>query len=504
MQKRKKYIAIWPCLTLLGVSLVATPLVAKDYEGHWAELAIDKWSSYGVVKGIGNGDFAPSSSVTRAELATFISRTFQYTEGESARTYTDIEEGKWYTQAISAISSRGLMYIPGSQFEPNKPATREEVAYIIAKAYHMQATDDQTTSFTDEATISAWAKEAVQALAERGVIKGNPDGSFRPKAPVTRAEVVTILENITPHRIQISGQYNEPVYEGNVMITASDVTMKDTVINGNVYITEGVDAGSIKLDNVTIHGNLYIASGKVTLSGTYNEVYLSSMAPFDFTKGTIKKLVVTVPNTSVRLRENTVTEYLLVAADAKFNIEGMVKETSNGASQQVALEEAYVFVGGNKIPLEVEGTEIVMNLSRLAAYAPNNDGMESIMISTNMEGAYIEGPFSGRMETDLTYSFRAADRQLGMFDEIIDQMVENSPQLKGIVQSLGLSADTLFAMLMDGDTISISYMREQFDMINTLARQYTGVNLPKAYTFSRNLRYENELPVKITIRLELE
>lgn len=503
MQKRRKQVAKWSCLVLVGTSLVATPLFAKDYAGHWAEGAIDKWSSYGVVKGIGNGDFAPSASVTRAELATFISRTFQYTAGESVRNYTDIEEGKWYTQAVTAISSRGLMYIPSSKFEPNKPATREEVVYTIAKAYHIQAQGDKTTHFTDEATISTWAKESVQALAEKGMIKGNPDGSFRPQAPVTRAEVVTMLENITPYRIQTSGQYTEPVYNGNVMITASDVTMKDTVINGNLYIVEGIDTGSIKLDNITINGNLYIASGKVTLSGTYNEVHLASTAPFDFTKGTMKKLTVTVPNTNVNLRQNTVTDYLLVAADAKFNIEGVVKETSNSA-KTLQLEEAYVIIGGNKVPLEVEGTEIVMNLSKLAARASGNDNMESMVISANIGGAYIEGILGGRMDTDVAYTFRAADKQLGMFNEMIEQMVTTSPELGSIVGSLGLSSDTLFAMLMEDGKLSIANMREQFSMMNTLARQYAGVNLPTAYSFNRTLRYENELPVKITIRLELE
>ena len=491
-------------LVLTGMVMMTSPIWAKDYEGHWAEGAIDKWSSYGVVKGMENGDFAPASPVTRAELATFISRTFDFGDTQSTRTYTDIEEGKWYTQAIQAVSSKGLMYIPGTNFEPSKPATREEVAYTIAKAYKMEATGEEITSFTDEESISIWAKEGIHALAQRGIIKGNPDGSFRPKAPVTRAEVVTMLENIAPHRIQAAGKYTEPAYEGNVMITASDVTLKDTVINGNVYITANVDQGSIRLENVTINGNLYIEGGKVTLSGTYNEVYLGSIHNFDFTKGTMKKLVVTVPNVGVRLREKTVTDYLLVAAEAKFNIEGIVKETSNGAAEKVELEEACIFVGGSKIPLEVDGTEIVMNLNKLAARTPGYDGMESIMISTNVEGAYIEGPFGGRLETNTPYSFRTADRQLGMFEEVLEQMTKDSPQLKKLASSLDLSSDTLFAMLMENGTISISNMRDQFYTMNVLARKYTGSTLPKEYTFKRTLRYENELPIKITIRLEVE
>lgn len=494
----------WTVLALASLVFITPSTWAKDYTGHWAEQAIDKWSGYGVVKGVENGDFAPSSPVTRAELATFVSRTFQFKDADSTRTYTDIAEDKWYTQAISNVSSKGLMYIPSSKFEPSKPATREEVAYTIAKAYKMETTGKQTASFTDEQEISLWAKEGVQALVERGIIKGNPDGSFRPKAPITRAEVVTMLENITPHRILAPGAYNQPIYEGNVMITTGGVTLKDTVINGNVYITENVNEESIRLDHVTINGKLYIEGGKVALSGTYDEVYLNTTQAFDFIKGTMKKLVVTAPNINIRLRENTVTDYLLVAAEAQFNIEGVVKETSNGATDKVELEEAYIFVGGSQIPLEVDGTEVIINLSRLDALTPGYDGMEGLMITTNLEGAYIEGPFSGRFNTNVPYSFRAADRQLGMFDDVVDQIIESAPEFKGIAGSLDLSSDTLFAMLMEDEKISISHMRDQFYKMNVLARQYTGNNLPKSYTFNRTLRYEKELPVKITIRLEVE
>ena len=49
-------------------ALAAEPSFA-DTQGHWAENAIERWSDYGVVTGLGNGTFAPDAELTRAEMA---------------------------------------------------------------------------------------------------------------------------------------------------------------------------------------------------------------------------------------------------------------------------------------------------------------------------------------------------------------------------------------------------------------------------------------------------
>ncbi|MEG0086801.1 MAG: S-layer homology domain-containing protein [Niameybacter sp.] len=503
MKLMKKNRSKWIALSVLGTMLMAQTVWAKDYEGHWAATAIDKWSGYGIVKGMENGDFKPNAPVTRAELATFLNRTFQYTPGESIRKYEDVEAGKWYTEAIGAVANRGLMYTPGAKFEPSKPATREEVAYAIAKAYDMQATGEATVTFTDAKEIAIWAQDAVQALVQKGYIKGNPDGSFKPQANITRAEVVTILENLTPHMIKEAGTYTDHL-EGNVVIQAADVILKDVVINGNVYLSESIGEGKVRFDNVTVNGSIYVQGGKVTLGGTYDTVHLASVAPFDFTKGSMKKLVVTAPNEHVRLREKTVTDYLLIAADAKFTIEGVVKETSNAKADPVVIEEAGVFIGGNFVPVEVVGREVVINLKDLAGQVSGLDAMESLMISTNVEGAYIEGLFGGTMKTNVPYTFRMADAALGIFEEMLSQVTANNSELKDIAEAVGVSSDTVYAMLADDGVISIRHMRSQFANVNSMVRQYTGGSLPTEYSFKRQLRFGQEAPITITIRLEVE
>ena len=51
-------------------------------------------------------------------------------------------------------------------------------------------------TFTDSASISGYAKEAVEGLAKMGIIGGRPDGSFAPKSSTSRAQVAVMLERV--------------------------------------------------------------------------------------------------------------------------------------------------------------------------------------------------------------------------------------------------------------------------------------------------------------------
>ncbi len=489
--------------TLLGTMVMAQPMYAKDYDDHWAKDAIEKWSTYQVVKGLENGDFKPNDPVKRSELATFINRTFQYTASENIRTYEDVASEAWYSEAIANVTGRGLMYIPGTKFEPSENATREEVAYALAKAYNLKVDRTEPMHFADEAEISTWAIDSIQALVQGGFIKGRPDGSFAPKEPITRAEVVTILENLTPHFIHTAGEYTGDLV-GNVVINTENVTLKDMTINGDVYLTAGIGDGKVRLENVTVTGTVYVQGGQAKLLGTYHNVQLESGKAFEFIKGTMKELVVAKDGSKIRLYENTVTDHLMIAAQGDFTIEGVVKETTSTERAKVYIEEAGVYINGNFVPVEVAGTEIVINLKELSAAYPYNDRMESLAIFTNVEDAYIQGAFGGSMATNMVYSFRQADAQLGIFDEMLDKVTATSSRLKDIADSVGVTSDTIYAMLSENGQISIGNMLNQYETVKAMVKSYTGTTLPDEYTFKRNLRYANEAPLTITIRLVME
>ena len=86
--------------TLIPLQAFATARYS-DTEGHWAEAAINRWSDYKVIEG-NNGKFNPDGSLTRAQMATILSKLLALPESVSAG-FSDVKETDWF-----AFSSREL------------------------------------------------------------------------------------------------------------------------------------------------------------------------------------------------------------------------------------------------------------------------------------------------------------------------------------------------------------------------------------------------------------
>ena len=258
----KKVLATTAAATIMATAL---PVVtyAADYDNHWAKEAITKWSEKEVLEGYEDGTFKPNNKVTRGELAAIIVRVFGLTDTSAAEKYTDVEATKWYASDIAKVSSAGIMndYEDGT-FKPNQEATREEAAYAIAKAYKVAAKETNVT-FKDQAQISDWAEAEIASLVAGGYLNGNPDGTFRPTASLTRAEAVTMVDKITADLVNVAGTYSQDI-DGHLVVNTKDVELKDMTITGNLYLAEGIGEGDVKLNNVTVLGDVIVEGGGVS------------------------------------------------------------------------------------------------------------------------------------------------------------------------------------------------------------------------------------------------
>lgn len=258
----KKVLATTAAATIMATAL---PVVtyAADYDNHWAKEAITKWSEKEVLEGYEDGTFKPNNKVTRGELAAIIVRVFGLTDTSAAEKYTDVEATKWYASDIAKVSSAGIMndYEDGT-FKPNQEATREEAAYAIAKAYKVAAKETNVT-FKDQAQISDWAEAEIASLVAGGYLNGNPDGTFRPTASLTRAEAVTMVDKITADLVNVTGTYSQDI-DGHLVVNTKDVELKDMTITGNLYLAEGIGEGDVKLNNVTVLGDVIVEGGGVS------------------------------------------------------------------------------------------------------------------------------------------------------------------------------------------------------------------------------------------------
>lgn len=143
--------------------------------------------------GYTDGSVRPNGSITRAEAAALVTRLLGIEANASSMkpAFTDTPSS-WYNKAINAAVARGIMKgYPDGRFRPNAPITRAEFTQMI---YTFDNKPYGVASFAD--VVGHWAERAIGSEYQAKRITGYPDGLFRPDANITRAEAVVILNKI--------------------------------------------------------------------------------------------------------------------------------------------------------------------------------------------------------------------------------------------------------------------------------------------------------------------
>ncbi|MCI3921154.1 S-layer homology domain-containing protein [Paenibacillus sp. TRM 82003] len=169
----------------------------SDIAGHWAEATIMEAVKSGIVAGYPDGTFKPNRLVTRAEFAVLLMNTFE-PEAEGAEfAFVDAAEIEaWARTAVGQAVQAGVIRgYPDGTFRPNEGITRAEMAVLLANAIGATVEADAASGFADDKDIPSWARGAVHAMQRLGLVQGNGANEYAPNEPATRAEAVTILLN---------------------------------------------------------------------------------------------------------------------------------------------------------------------------------------------------------------------------------------------------------------------------------------------------------------------
>ena len=156
---------------------------------------------YAYLLGYEDGTVHPNGSISRAEVATVLFRLLkddvrmQNLTKDNA--YSDVSDTAWYSTAVSTLSKMGVISgYPDGTFRPNAPITRAEFAAMIARFDETAKSAD--TPFTD---ISGhWAENAIGKAYGNGWVEGNSKTVFCPESNLTRAETATLLNRVL-HRL---------------------------------------------------------------------------------------------------------------------------------------------------------------------------------------------------------------------------------------------------------------------------------------------------------------
>ena len=173
--------------------------------GDWFYDAVAYVYDKGMMEGTTDTTFAPTMNLTRSMIAQVLYNLEERPEAPGAAGFPDVAADAWYADAVNWAAARGIVkgYDTGA-FGPEDSVTREQLAAILyryaqAKGYDTTQGGMAVREFSDSASISDWAQEAMAWAVNAQVLSGKGNGVLDPQGTATRAEVAQMLMNFVEH-----------------------------------------------------------------------------------------------------------------------------------------------------------------------------------------------------------------------------------------------------------------------------------------------------------------
>ncbi|GET44376.1 S-layer homology domain-containing protein [Microseira wollei] len=174
---------------------ISFPDVPANY---WARNFIGQLVGRGLLQGYPDGAFRPNDPVTRAELATIISKAFDRNKTREMATFRDLATNHWAYPAISDAYEMGFLGSPNSRsFNPDQNVSRLDVLVALARGLGLTPSGSPERIlrvYRDAGTIAAEEQRAIAAATEKGLVVSYPNVRFlNPRRVATRAEVAALI-----------------------------------------------------------------------------------------------------------------------------------------------------------------------------------------------------------------------------------------------------------------------------------------------------------------------
>ena len=167
------------------------------------ENAIANVRQKGLMSAYLDGQFHQEKTLTRAELATILVKSFKLNSRKIPNpqnlVLTDIPANFWAADDIKTVVRQGVMTgYRENRFYPDHSVSRAEAYAIFAQAYGVQQLDDSTVNlvlvqYPDASQIPGWAKKAIATALKNGFVDTPPQGKLRPNDPMTRGDMALAL-----------------------------------------------------------------------------------------------------------------------------------------------------------------------------------------------------------------------------------------------------------------------------------------------------------------------
>lgn len=166
------------------------PDVRRD---DWFYDSVELVSKLGYFAGDPHGMFNPGKEINRAEFAKVIASVMGVNVNayKGMSSFKDVSPTEWYSGVAYWAKESGIMKGDNAGFRPRDPISRQEMCTVLVRALKIEA-DETGKVFADEDSIAGWAKEAVHICSALGLVKGSGN-KFNPNDSSLRREAATVF-----------------------------------------------------------------------------------------------------------------------------------------------------------------------------------------------------------------------------------------------------------------------------------------------------------------------
>ena len=284
MNTFKKTLALVLTLAMVLSVVVVPASAATTYTDvtaeRWFAESVYRWSDAAasideegnavpVMNGYPDGTFKPGNPITRAETAKTLVGVFGLVE-PAEEGFSDVAEGKWYTESVLAAAEAELVngYKDGT-FKPSDNIRRQDAFVILKRAmlWDKQGNPESLEKFADESVkdeqgnetnlTQKWAAADVAAMVEAGYVLGDKNNEINAQDPITRAELVKVLDRMIGIFVDAEGTIFETSDSDDVVKSNLVVVNANCVEDVTVTATEkGVEVavGDEKVELIPENG----------------------------------------------------------------------------------------------------------------------------------------------------------------------------------------------------------------------------------------------------------
>lgn len=342
--------------------------VSKD---SWYYKYVDHVAEEGYFGGTSATTFSPDMTMDRAQFAVVLAAVEGVEVDNNVAPFADVPAGTWYSGAVAWAAENGIVAGgDNNKYYPTTPINREQMA-VIMNAYINWHNNEQGTEhnenvsvdgFADAKDISSWAVAAVDACRTYGLIAGSDDGNFYPKASATRAQVATVIYNLSFFMLgggggggkdYIYNAINDTLVDiSEVLVTTTglmyDKDTKEVSFGYNIYndrtnlggamiTTSGADDRDdgiiLKADNKIVKdGDIKTRPQKVTLTVDIGEDTLYSIANYAWDTASAVVYGTMTPNEAKEALKND-------SAEIRKQVKGFISDFENATGINLSIEQ---------------------------------------------------------------------------------------------------------------------------------------------------------------------